>query len=67
MLEVEDMKEDTAEVKKRYPYLALCPFFDTPLMPASAEVLKIKYCEHEYEARERYKLKSIGKAIPSHL
>jgi hypothetical protein len=58
------MPRDTLQDKSPCPYAGICPFFARLEMPASASVLRIRYCLTEYERCERYKLKSSGKAVP---
>jgi hypothetical protein len=56
--------EGIPQSETRCPYAHICPFFETLQIPASAEVLKTRYCLDDHEKCERYKLRSTGKAVP---
>jgi hypothetical protein len=56
--------EDILQRKTRCPYAEICPFFEALQIPASAEVLKTRYCLDHHEKCERYELKSTGREVP---
>jgi len=50
-----------------YEFLAKCPFFNNLALPATAEILKKKYCRGDFEKCARYQLKKSGKEVPDNL
>ncbi len=48
-------------------FIAKCPFFNNISLPATADILKKRYCNGDYAKCARYQMKKAGKEVPDNL